>query len=82
MAEQQDEKPKIGVFICQCGINIGGVVKVPEVTKYAKTLPNVAYAEDNIYTCSAEGIDKIKAATPGKVKVIGTSLKIASIMTP
>ncbi|HKZ94725.1 MAG TPA: CoB--CoM heterodisulfide reductase iron-sulfur subunit A family protein [Candidatus Bathyarchaeia archaeon] len=61
MAEQEEE-PRIGVFICQCGINIGGVVNVPQVTKYAKSLPNVAYAEDNIYTCSAEGIDKIKAA--------------------
>ncbi len=62
MAEQQVEETRVGVFICQCGINIGGVVNVPQVTKYAKTLPDVAYAEDNIYTCSAEGIDKIKAA--------------------
>jgi len=62
MAEQQEGAPRVGVFICHCGINIGGVVNVPQVTKYAKTLPNVAYAEDNIYTCSAEGIDKIKAA--------------------
>jgi len=61
MAEQE-EKPRVGVFICHCGINIGGVVNVPQVTKYAKTLPNVAYAEDNIYTCSAEGIARIKAA--------------------
>ena len=61
MAEQQLE-PRIGVFICHCGINIGGVVNVPQVVKYIRTLPNVAYAEDNIYTCSAEGIDKIKAA--------------------
>jgi heterodisulfide reductase subunit A len=59
---QQDEKPRVGVFICHCGINIGGVVNVPQVTKYAETLPNVVYAEDNIYTCSAEGIDSIKAA--------------------
>jgi len=61
-AQAQPEQPRVGVFICQCGINIGGVVNVPQVTKYAKTLPNVAYAEDNIYTCSAEGIDKIKVA--------------------
>jgi heterodisulfide reductase subunit A len=61
MAEQQQE-PRIGVFICHCGINIGGVVNVPQVVKYIRTLPKVAYAEDNIYTCSAEGIDKIKAA--------------------
>ena len=45
-------KPQVGVFICHCGINIGGVVNVPEVVEYAKKLTNVAYAEDNIYSCS------------------------------
>jgi len=58
----EEEEPRIGVFICQCGVNIGGVVKVPEVTKYAKTLPNVAYAEYNIYTCSEAGLVSIKKA--------------------
>jgi len=48
------------VFICHCGINIGGVVNVPEVVKYAMTLPNVVYSEDNLYTCSSEGLSKIK----------------------
>ncbi len=56
------ENPKIGVFICHCGVNIGGVVNVPQVVEYAKTLPNVAYAEGNLYTCSSEGLSKIKAA--------------------
>ena len=60
--QQEQSPPRVGVFVCHCGINIGGVVKVPLVVKYAQTLPNVAYAEDNIYTCSAEGIDSIKAA--------------------
>ncbi len=62
MEHRSDEKPKIGVFICHCGVNIGGVVKVPEVVEYAKTLPNVAYAEENLYTCASEGLDKIKVA--------------------
>jgi len=62
MTELQAEKPRIGVFVCHCGINIGGVVNVPQVVKYAQTLPDVAYAEGNIYTCSAEGIDSIKKA--------------------
>lgn len=53
------EKPRIGVFICHCGINIGGVVDVPKVVKYAKTLPGVLYAESNLYTCSSEGTRKI-----------------------
>ena len=54
------EVPRIGVFVCHCGINIGGVVNVPEVVKYAMTLPNVVYSEDNLYTCSSEGLSKIK----------------------
>lgn len=56
------EEPRIGVFICHCGINIGGVVNVPEVTEYAKTLPHVAYAEHNLYTCSEAGLVAIKKA--------------------
>ncbi|UCE16751.1 MAG: CoB--CoM heterodisulfide reductase iron-sulfur subunit A family protein [Candidatus Bathyarchaeota archaeon] len=48
------EKPRIGVFVCHCGINIGGVVNVPEVVDYVKTLPNVVYAEHNLYTCSQD----------------------------
>jgi len=54
------EEPRIGVFVCHCGINIGGVVGVKEVVEYAKTLPNVAYAEENLYTCSQDTQDKIK----------------------
>jgi len=48
------EAPRIGVFVCHCGINIGGVVNVPKVVEYAKTLPNVVYAEANLYTCSQD----------------------------
>jgi heterodisulfide reductase subunit A len=54
------EEPRIGVFVCHCGKNIGGVVNVPEVVEYAKTLPNVVYAESNLYTCSADTGEKIK----------------------
>ncbi|RLI31281.1 CoB--CoM heterodisulfide reductase iron-sulfur subunit A family protein [Candidatus Bathyarchaeota archaeon] len=57
-----EEELRIGVFICHCGINIGGVVRVPEVVEYAKTLPGVVYAADNLYTCSAAGLDAIKKA--------------------
>ena len=52
--------PRIGVFICHCGTNIGGVVNVPEVVEYARGLPYVVYAEANMYTCSEEGISSIK----------------------
>jgi len=56
------QPPRIGVFVCHCGINIGGVVDVPSVVEYAKTLPNVVYAEDNLYTCSQDTQERIKEA--------------------
>ena len=48
------ERPRIGVFVCQCGINIGGVVDVPSVRDYAASLPYVEYVSDNLYTCSQD----------------------------
>jgi heterodisulfide reductase subunit A len=67
------EEPRIGVFVCHCGINIGGVVNVPEVVEYSKTLPNVVYAEANLYTCSQDtqrGIqEKIKEHNLNRVVV-------------
>ena len=56
------EEPRIGVFVCHCGINIGGYVDVLAVTQYARTLPNVAYAENNLFTCSQDTQERIKAA--------------------
>ncbi|MDI6704391.1 MAG: CoB--CoM heterodisulfide reductase iron-sulfur subunit A family protein [bacterium] len=55
-------RPRIGAFICHCGINIGGVVNVPEVVEYAKTLPFVVYAERNLYTCSQDTQERMKKA--------------------
>jgi len=56
-----NERPRIGVFVCRCGTNIAGVVNVPEVTEYAKTLPYVTYAADNLYSCSQDTQDTISA---------------------
>ena len=55
-----NEPLRIGVFICRCGINIGGVVEVPEVVEWAKNLPGVIYAEENLYTCSQDTQERIK----------------------
>ncbi|MFP4197776.1 MAG: FAD-dependent oxidoreductase [Methanomassiliicoccales archaeon] len=55
-----EEEPRIGVFVCHCGINIGGVVDVPEVMEYAKSLPNVVFSDRNLYTCSADTQERIK----------------------
>ncbi|MFP3985304.1 MAG: hydrogenase iron-sulfur subunit [Candidatus Bathyarchaeia archaeon] len=57
-----EEKPRIGVFVCHCGLNIAGVIDVKEVTEYAKTLPDVVYTKDNRYTCADPGQDEIRKA--------------------
>jgi heterodisulfide reductase subunit A len=69
------EAPRIGVFICHCGINIGGVVDVPAVVEYTKTLPNVVYAEANLYTCSqdTQGIIAEKIMDNGLNRVVVAS---------
>lgn len=53
------EEPRIGVFVCHCGSNIGGYLDVPAVAAYARTLPGVVHAEDNLYTCSQDSIKRI-----------------------
>ena len=52
-----NERPRIGVFVCHCGINIAGVVDVPAVAEYAGTLPYVEFATDNLYSCSQDTQD-------------------------
>jgi heterodisulfide reductase subunit A2 len=54
--------PRIGVFVCHCGINIGSVVDVPAVRDYAKTLPDVVYVADNLFTCSQDTQKLIREA--------------------
>ncbi|MBU0599458.1 FAD-dependent oxidoreductase [bacterium] len=67
------QSPRIGVFICHCGINIAGVVDVPRVIEYARTLPNVIHAENKLYTCSSDTqqaiIEKIKEHNLNRVIV-------------
>jgi heterodisulfide reductase subunit A len=54
------EKPRIGVYVCECGINIGAVVDVSEVVRFAQALPNVVVARPHRYTCSEAGQEMIK----------------------
>lgn len=53
------EPPRIGVFICHCGSNIGGIIDVPKVTEYASTLPFVEFSSHNLYSCSQDTQDNI-----------------------
>jgi heterodisulfide reductase subunit A len=56
------EEPRIGVFVCHCGANIGRIVNVPETVEYCKTLPNVVHAQEQLFSCatnSAKGITDV-----------------------
>jgi len=54
------EEPRIGVFVCHCGINIAGTVDVEAVADYVRTLPNVAYTTDCMFACSTDQLQEIK----------------------
>lgn len=62
LKKSNEEPVRIGVFVCHCGTNIGGVLDCPGLADFAKTLPDVAYSEDNLYTCSEPGLAAIKKA--------------------
>ena len=65
MAEKEEngsDKPRVGVFICHCGSNIGGLIDCAKLAEYAGTLPDVVHFEDNLYTCSENGLNAIKNA--------------------
>jgi heterodisulfide reductase subunit A-like polyferredoxin len=56
----EGQEPRIGVFVCNCGINIAGVVDVPAVQDYAEKLPGVVFADNNLFTCSQDTQEIIK----------------------
>ena len=53
------EEPRIGVFVCHCGANIGRIVNVPETVEYCKTLPNVVYAQEQLFSCATNSAQEI-----------------------
>ncbi len=54
------QDPRVGVFVCRCGINIAATVNVPGVVERIKDLPGVAYAGENLFTCSQDAQVQIK----------------------
>ncbi len=53
------EEPRIGVFVCHCGANIGRVVDVPSTVEYVLTLPNVVYAQEQLFSCATNSAQEI-----------------------
>jgi len=72
------EEPRVGVFVCHCGSNIGGFLDVPAVAEYAATLPGVVHAEHNLYTCSQDAIRHITEQT----QELGLNRVVVASCTP
>ncbi len=53
------EEPRVGVFVCHCGANIGRVVDVPSVVEYSLRLPHVVHAQEQLFSCSTESTNQI-----------------------
>lgn len=72
-----EEEPRIGVFVCHCGVNIAGTVDVEAVRDYAGTLPGVALYEDTMYSCSQDALntlaEKIKEHRLNRVVIAACS---------
>jgi len=60
------EEPRIGVFVCHCGANIGRIVNVPDTVEYCKTLPNVVHAQEQLFSCATNSAQDITAITKEK----------------
>ena len=56
------QEPRIGVWVCECGINIGATVDVPAVAKYAENLPGVVYSTSTMYACAQDTLQAISLA--------------------
>jgi heterodisulfide reductase subunit A len=71
------EEPRVGVFVCHCGLNIGGVVDIPDIVEYLKDIPNVEYVQANLFSCSQDAtsamVEKIKEHGLNRVVVAACS---------
>lgn len=72
------EAPRVGVYVCHCGANIGRVVDVPSTVEYALSLPNVAHAEESLFICSTDAAQRLSASIREK----GLNRVVVAACTP
>ena len=72
------EEPRVGVYVCNCGVNIAATVNVSEVVEFALKLPNVVVAREHKYTCSEPGQEVIKE----DIKEVGINRVVVASCSP
>jgi heterodisulfide reductase subunit A len=72
-----EDEPRIGVFVCHCGANIGRVVDVPATVEYCRTLPHVVHSQEQLFSCATncmkEIVDTIEEKSLNRVVVAACS---------
>ena len=69
---------KIGVYVCHCGSNIGGMVDVPKVVEFVKGLDSVAVAREYKFMCSSPGQELIEQ----DIKELGLNRVVVASCSP
>jgi len=72
------EEPRVGVYVCHCGANIGRVVDVPSTVEYALNLPNVCHAEESLFICSTDAAQRLATSIREK----GLNRVVVAACTP
>jgi heterodisulfide reductase subunit A len=72
------EEPRVGVFLCHCGANIGRVVDVPSLVEYAYTLDHVVHAQEDLFSCSTDVARQIA----GAIREKGINRVVVAACTP
>ncbi len=72
------EEPRVGVYVCHCGANIGRVVDVPSTVDYSRSLPHVVHAEESVFICSTDAAAQIAQSIREK----GLNRVIVAACTP
>ena len=72
------EEPRVGVFVCHCGANIGRVVDVPGVVEYASGLENVVHAQESLFACSTDNAKQIS----DQIRKKGLNRVVVAACTP
>ncbi len=73
-----NEFPRTGVFLCHCGINIGGIIDIQKVKEYVQRLPYVALADDETFSCSQDSLERIKE----RINELGLNRIVVASCTP
>jgi heterodisulfide reductase subunit A len=72
------EDAKVGVYLCECGGNIGDVVDVEEIRKHVREWDRVAIARKDNYLCSKPAQDTILA----DIERLGLDRVVVASCTP